>query len=57
MQIRNNYDKGVFNGDLGYIEEVDMEERTLIASFDGISVEYEVSELDELSLAYATDHT
>lgn len=54
MQIRNNYDKGVFNGDLGYIEEVDMEERTLIASFDGISVEYEVSELDELSLAYAT---
>lgn len=54
MQIRNNYDKGVFNGDLGYVEEVDMEERTLIASFDGISVEYEVSELDELSLAYAT---
>ena len=54
MQIRNNYDKGVFNGDLGYIEEVDMEERTLIAGFDGISVEYEVSELDELSLAYAT---
>lgn len=54
MQIRNNYDKGVFNGDLGYIEEVDMEERTLIASFDGIAVEYEVSELDELSLAYAT---
>lgn len=54
MQIRNNYDKGVFNGDLGYIEEVDMEERTLVTSFDGISVEYEVSELDELSLAYAT---
>ena len=54
MQIRNNYDKGVFNGDVGYIEEVDMEERTLIASFDGISVEYEASELDELSLAYAT---
>lgn len=54
MQIRNNYDKGVFNGDLGYIEEVDMEERTLIASFDGSSVEYEISELDELSLAYAT---
>ena len=54
MQIRNNYDKGVFNGDLGYIEEVDMEERTLVASFDGTSVEYEVSELDELSLAYAT---
>lgn len=54
MQIRNNYDKGVFNGDLGYIEEIDMEERTLIVSFDGSSVKYEVSELDELSLAYAT---
>ncbi|WP_291530106.1 ATP-dependent RecD-like DNA helicase [Bacteroides sp. UBA939] len=54
MQIRNNYDKNVFNGDLGYIEEVDMEDRTLIANFDGTSVEYEVSELDELSLAYAT---
>lgn len=54
MQIRNNYDKEVFNGDLGYVEEVDMEERTLIADFDGKVVEYEASELDELTLAYAT---
>ena len=53
MQIRNNYDKNVFNGDLGYIQDVDMEERTLIVDFDGTLVEYEVSELDELSLAYA----
>lgn len=53
MQIRNNYDKNVFNGDLGYIQDVDMEERTLIVDFDGTLVEYEVSELDELNLAYA----
>src|SRR5574344_582894 len=54
MQIRNNYDKNVFNGDLGYIQDVDMEERTLTVDFDGQLVEYEVSELDELTLAYAT---
>jgi len=54
MQIRNNYDKEVFNGDLGYVEEVDLEERTLLADFDGKTVEYEASELDELTLAYAT---
>lgn len=54
MQVRNNYDKNVFNGDLGYIVEVDMEERTLTANFDDNLVEYEVQELDELSLAYAT---
>lgn len=54
MQLRNNYDKDVFNGDLGYISQVDMEERTLQVDFDGKLVEYEVSELDELTLAYAT---
>ncbi len=54
MQIRNNYDKEVFNGDLGYIESVNMEDRTLMVNFEEKMVEYEVSELDELSLAYAT---
>ena len=54
MQIRNNYDKDVFNGDIGTVEHVDMEERTLTVSFDGHSIEYEDSELDELTLAYAT---
>lgn len=54
MQLRNNYDKEVFNGDLGYIERVDMEDRTLFVCFDGRTVEYDVSELDELTLAYAT---
>ena len=54
MQLRNNYDKDVFNGDLGYVESVDMEERTLLMNFEERQVEYEASELDELTLAYAT---
>lgn len=54
MQIRNNYDKEVFNGDIGTICHVDMEERELRVSFDGKEVTYDVTELDELSLAYAT---
>ena len=54
MQQRNNYDKDVFNGDLGYIREVDTEERMLTVDFDGKKVEYDVTELDELTLAYAT---
>lgn len=54
MQLRNNYDKEVFNGDLGYVDQIDMEERTLHVNFDGRLVEYDVSELDELTLAYAT---
>lgn len=54
MQLRNNYDKDVFNGDLGYVESVDTEARTLLVNFEERLVEYEVSELDELTLAYAT---
>ena len=54
MQIRNNYDKNVFNGDIGIIEKVNMEDRTLCIRFDGSLVEYEASELDEVTLAYAT---
>ena len=54
MQIRNNYDKEVFNGDIGVIESVDMEDRTLKVNFDDRIVEYDVSDLDELTLAYAT---
>lgn len=53
MQIKNNYDKEVFNGDIGIIENVNLEERTLTVNFDGHFVEYEVTELDELVLAYA----
>ena len=54
MQLRNNYAKDVFNGDLGYIREVDTEDRMLTVDFDGKKVEYDVTELDELTLAYAT---
>ena len=54
MQMRNNYDKEVFNGDIGFIADVDLEERTLVVDFDGNPVEYEASELDELVLAYAS---
>ena len=54
MQIKNNYDKEVFNGDIGIIESVDAENRTLKVNFDNRSIEYDVSELDELVHAYAT---
>ena len=54
MQLRNNYAKDVFNGDQGYIREVDTEDRMLTVDFDGKKVEYDVTELDELTLAYAT---
>ena len=54
MQVRNNYDKEVFNGDIGTIASVNMDERTLKVDFDGRMVEYDVTELDELVHAYAT---
>ena len=54
MQLRNDYDKEVFNGDLGYITEVNLEDRVLKVDFDGREIEYDSTELDELSLAYAT---
>ena len=54
MQIRNNYDKDVFNGDIGFVCSMDIEDRELTVDFDGHQVTYEQSELDELVLAYAT---
>ncbi|MCD8294486.1 MAG: ATP-dependent RecD-like DNA helicase [Clostridia bacterium] len=54
MQIRNDYDKDVFNGDIGIVVHVDTEERELTVNFDGRDAVYDVSELDELVLAYAT---
>lgn len=53
MQIRNNYDKNVFNGDIGYITAVDTNERTLTVTFDNRLIEYDITELDEIVLAYA----
>ncbi|MBF0587046.1 ATP-dependent RecD-like DNA helicase [Prosthecochloris sp. N3] len=54
IQQINNYEKEVFNGDIGVITLLDAEERMLTVSFGGHEVDYEFSELDELSLAYAT---
>ena len=54
MQIRNNYEKEVFNGDIGTVDRVDLEDRTLTVRFDDRLVEYDATELDELVLAYAT---
>lgn len=54
MQIRNNYEKEIFNGDIGIVESVDLQERMLKVNFDQHIIEYEASELDELVHAYAT---
>ncbi len=53
MQVRNNYDKEVFNGDIGRIVSIDPENQQVIVSFDSVLVPYEYSELDEIVLAYA----
>ncbi len=53
MQIRNNYDKAVFNGDTGFIEDINLEDRTMVITFLDRIVEYEFDELNELVLAYA----
>ncbi|MFT9324882.1 MAG: ATP-dependent RecD-like DNA helicase, partial [Acetobacter sp.] len=54
MQIANDYDRDVFNGDLGVIDKIDVEEGELTVLFDGREVVYGFGELDELVLAYAT---
>src|SRR3989449_1578540 len=54
MQIENDYDKDVYNGDIGYIDDVDPEAAELTASFDGRAVAYGFGELDTLVPAYAT---
>lgn len=53
MQIRNNYDKRVFNGDIGFIEHIDKEMQELTVTFGGIQVRYGFEEINELVLAYA----
>ncbi len=54
MQVENNYDREVYNGDLGIVARIDMEAGDLLATFDGREVNYPFGELDELVLAYAT---
>jgi exodeoxyribonuclease V alpha subunit len=53
MQTRNNYDKDVYNGDLGFIRSLDVVEQSLSVDFDGRLALYDWSEVDELALAYA----
>jgi exodeoxyribonuclease V alpha subunit len=53
MQIENDYDKEVYNGDIGFVEDVDPEGSELTAIFDGRAVTYGFGELDALVLAYA----
>ncbi len=53
MQIKNNYDKEVFNGDIGRIERIDMETQEMVICFDDRDITYDFSELDEIVLAYA----
>ncbi len=53
MQLRNNYDKDIYNGDIGLICEVDAEEQQIRVNFDGREVSYDLAEIDELGLAYA----
>ncbi|GBC62570.1 recombinase RecD [Desulfonema ishimotonii] len=53
MQIRNNYDKAVFNGDIGRITRIDAESREVLITFDGRALTYDYGDLDEVVLAYA----
>jgi exodeoxyribonuclease V alpha subunit len=53
MQIRNNYDKDTFNGDIGLVTRIDNDNQALKIEIDGRQVEYEWSEADQLVLAYA----
>ena len=53
MQTKNDYDKQVFNGDLGIVEDYHARDKLLLVNFDGWVVEYGADELDELTLSYA----
>ncbi len=53
MQIRNNYKREVFNGDIGFVQTIDVSEQNVVVLFDGRAVSYDYADLDELVLAYA----
>ena len=53
MQVKNNYDKNIFNGDIGYITHIDQHDDKIIVKFDRSEIEYKSSELDEIMQAYA----
>ena len=54
MQIENDYDKEVYNGDTGFVTKIDAEEGQVFVNFDGREIAYDSGELDSLVLAYAT---
>ena len=54
IQLVNDYDKEVFNGDIGHVEAIDVEEGRVTVVIDGRRINYETGELDQLALAYAT---
>ena len=53
MQVQNNYDKEVFNGDVGYIKRIDRIDQEVIVEVDGRSIPYDFADLDQLVLAYS----
>lgn len=53
LQLKNNYDKDIFNGDLGWVAEVDPEAGALSVDFEGNLVAFDSTELEDLTLAYA----
>lgn len=53
MQLKNNYEKEIFNGEQGIVAEWKKDEKKLLVDFDGHFIEYNVEELDELTLSYA----
>jgi exodeoxyribonuclease V alpha subunit len=52
MQTQNNYDKDVYNGDIGFVRSIDVVEQTLVLDFDGRTATYDWSDADQLTLAY-----
>jgi exodeoxyribonuclease V alpha subunit len=54
MQLVNDYDKGVFNGDLGIIQQIDREKNTVDIRFDDVDVGFEFTDMDDVVPAYAT---
>jgi exodeoxyribonuclease V alpha subunit len=53
IQLKNNYEKDVYNGDIGFIKDIDFEMEEIKVDFDGRTVSYDFYELDEISLSYA----
>lgn len=53
MQVRNNYTREVFNGDIGRVVGIDADDQVMLTDFEGRAVEYDFADLDELQLAYA----